>query len=101
MRKPARPLLRQALPSRFIAPGGTDCALQGDDAVCTVESIDESFVLPQGGGSAYTESGAAVLAGRLRSVRRLRHVGVERAGDWFAPDPARIASSRDYVYRFK
>ena len=37
--------------------------LQLDGAVCSVFSISESFVLPKGGGAAFTESSTAVAQG--------------------------------------
>ncbi len=48
----------------FHSPSGNvSCSLKGDGATCSVASISESFVLPQGGGAAYTEAGTVVRQG--------------------------------------
>lgn len=48
----------------FHAPGGNvTCEVQAESARCAVASNDQTFVLPQGNSSAYTESGLALSAG--------------------------------------
>jgi hypothetical protein len=48
----------------FYAPSGNvTCSLQSESAECSVASIDMTFVLPQGGGSAYTIGGLSVPRG--------------------------------------
>jgi hypothetical protein len=48
----------------FYAPDGNiSCSLQGEGAQCSVASADRTFVIPRGGGSAYTVSGLSVPLG--------------------------------------
>jgi hypothetical protein len=48
----------------FYAPtGNIVCSLQSESAQCSVASADLTFVIPQGGGSAYTMQGIAVPLG--------------------------------------
>jgi hypothetical protein len=48
----------------FFAPGGNvTCVIQGDSASCSVASADITFVLPLGGGAAYTTAGQEVARG--------------------------------------
>ncbi len=48
----------------FFAPSGNvTCVIQGDGAKCSVASTDTTFVLPSGGGTAYTTAGLAVARG--------------------------------------
>lgn len=45
----------------FYVPGGNvTCSLQVESAECSVASIDTTFVIPSGGGAAYTMSGLSV-----------------------------------------
>lgn len=48
----------------FYAPSGNvTCSLQSESAECSVASIDTTFVLPPGGGVAYTTTGLSVPRG--------------------------------------
>jgi hypothetical protein len=48
----------------FYAPSGNvTCSLHGESAECSVASINMTFVLPQGGGGAYTIGGLSVSRG--------------------------------------
>jgi len=48
----------------FYAPSANvTCSLQSESAECSVASIDMTFVLPSGGGSAYTIGGLSVPRG--------------------------------------
>lgn len=48
----------------FFAPSGNvSCVIQGDSAKCSVASIDTTFVLPSGGGTAYRSAGVDVPRG--------------------------------------
>lgn len=48
----------------FYAPSGNvTCSLQGETAECSVASINMTFVLPPGGGTAYTTTGLSVPRG--------------------------------------
>jgi hypothetical protein len=48
----------------FYAPSGNvNCSIQSESAQCSVASAGLTFILPQGGGSAYTTSGLSVSRG--------------------------------------
>lgn len=58
--RPSSPSASEA----FYAPSGNvTCSLQSESAECSVASVDMTFVLPQGGGSAYTIGGLSVPRG--------------------------------------
>jgi hypothetical protein len=60
----AQPSASASSSQAFYAPSGNvTCSLQSESAECSVASIDMTFVLPQGNGSAYTIGGLSVPRG--------------------------------------
>jgi hypothetical protein len=63
LRQPAPPSVSSTSQAFYSPSGNVSCSIQSESAQCSVASADLTFILPQGGGIAYTIPGLSVPQG--------------------------------------